>query len=196
MDQALDAALQLFWERGYDGTSLSQLRDAMGVSSASFYGAFGSKEQLFGLVLDRYADGYGGVLAPLGDDSLAPRDAIESALCNSARMQTDSASHPTGCLVALSTPTSVPSDSAVYAVVQARRTADRARFAACVRRGVEHGDLDPRTDVEALATAFHAALLGISTLARDGVTGPAVEAAISGVMGAWDAAARRSTRAA
>jgi TetR/AcrR family transcriptional repressor for divergent bdcA len=111
-------------------------------------------------------------------------------------MQTDSASHPTGCLVALSTSTCVPSDSAVYAVVQARRTADRARFAACVRRGVEHGDLDPRTDVEALATAFHAALLGISTLARDGVTGPAVEAAISGVMGAWDAAARRSTRAA
>jgi TetR/AcrR family transcriptional repressor for divergent bdcA len=195
MDQALDAALELFWERGYDGTSLSQLRDAMGVSSASFYGAFGSKEQLFGLVLDRYAEGYGGVLAPLGDDSLAPREAIETALRNSARMQTDSA-HPAGCLVALSNSTSVPADSAVYEVVQARRSADRARFAACVRRGVERGDLDPRTDVDALATAFHAALLGISTLARDGVTGPALEAAITGVMGAWDAAARRSARAA
>jgi TetR/AcrR family transcriptional regulator, copper-responsive repressor len=195
MDQALDAALHLFWERGYDGTSLSQLRDAMGVSSASFYGAFGSKEQLFGLVLDRYAEGYGGVLAPLSDDSLAPREAVESALRNSARMQTDRG-HPAGCLVALSTSTSVPADSAVYEVVQARRTADRARFAACVRRGVEQGDLDARTDVDALATAFHAALLGISTLARDGVTGAALEAAISGVMGAWDAAARRSARAA
>ena len=48
-ERAVDTALALFWEHGYEGTSLSRLRDAMGVSSASFYSAFGSKEQLFRL---------------------------------------------------------------------------------------------------------------------------------------------------
>src|SRR5438093_7941762 len=56
-DQALDRALQLFWQKGYEGTSLSDLTEAMGINRPSLYAAFGNKEALFRKALDRYAHG-------------------------------------------------------------------------------------------------------------------------------------------
>src|SRR5437867_1876189 len=53
-EQALDAALLLFWRHGYEGTSLAALTDAMGINTPSLYAAFGSKEMLFRRALDRY----------------------------------------------------------------------------------------------------------------------------------------------
>lgn len=52
MEAVLDAAMLLFWEQGYEATSLAQLRAATGLSSASLYGAFGSKEGLFKQVVE------------------------------------------------------------------------------------------------------------------------------------------------
>src|SRR5437588_6791815 len=57
LDKALDAALQVFWRKGYEGTSLSDLTQAMGINRPSIYAAFGDKEALFRKVLDRYAEG-------------------------------------------------------------------------------------------------------------------------------------------
>jgi AcrR family transcriptional regulator len=53
-DEALLAALRLFWEKGYEGTSLSDLMKAMGLTKSSLYKAFGNKETLFWRVVDRY----------------------------------------------------------------------------------------------------------------------------------------------
>ena len=55
MEKALDTALHLFWRKGYEGTSLSDLTEAIGVNRPSLYAAFGSKAELFRLVLDRYS---------------------------------------------------------------------------------------------------------------------------------------------
>ncbi len=78
---ALDAAMRLFWEHGYETTSLDQLKRAMGsLSPASFYAAFGSKAALFKEALARYRSTYGQVTAPLYDQSLPPRQAIEQSL--------------------------------------------------------------------------------------------------------------------
>jgi len=54
LDEALDTALQLFWRKGYEGTSLTDLTEAMGITRPSLYGAFGNKETLFRKALDRY----------------------------------------------------------------------------------------------------------------------------------------------
>src|ERR1700682_3894634 len=56
-DNALERALQLFWQKGYEGTSLSDLTKAMGINRPSLYAAFGDKENLFRRVLDHYAEG-------------------------------------------------------------------------------------------------------------------------------------------
>jgi AcrR family transcriptional regulator len=55
-DQALDVAMRLFWERGYEGTSMADLSQAMGIHPSSIYAAFGDKQALFALAAKRYAD--------------------------------------------------------------------------------------------------------------------------------------------
>src|ERR1700704_2217328 len=57
LDKALDAAMQVFWQKGYEGASLSDLTHAMGVNRPSLYAAFGDKETLFRKALDRYTKG-------------------------------------------------------------------------------------------------------------------------------------------
>ena len=55
-DHALDVAMQLFWERGYEGTSMADLSQKMGIHPSSIYAAFGDKQALFALAAKRYAD--------------------------------------------------------------------------------------------------------------------------------------------
>ena len=191
---ALEAAMHLFWAHGYEATSLAQLKAAMGgLSSASFYAAFKSKEALFREAVRRYLDTHGQVVASLYDSAVAPRDAVERALRGSARMQTDR-SHPAGCLVVLSTLTSAPENSHLQALLAAERSANRAALAACVRRAVEQGDLPIQADEEAMATLLDGYLVGLSTQARDGVPVQQLEAAITQLMALWDALGLSSRR--
>src|SRR3978361_1438349 len=60
VDKALDLALQVFWRKGYEGASMADLTETMGITKPSLYSAFGNKEELFRKALDRYVDGPGG----------------------------------------------------------------------------------------------------------------------------------------
>ena len=53
-ERALELATLLFWRKGYEGTSLSDLTETLGITRPSLYAAFGNKEALFRLVLERY----------------------------------------------------------------------------------------------------------------------------------------------
>jgi TetR/AcrR family transcriptional repressor for divergent bdcA len=187
-DAALDVALRLFWEHGFEATTLATLQREMGVSTASFYAAFGSKEELFRAVIERYGSTFGRVMDAVRDPALPPREALETTLRASVAMQSDP-THPPGCLYALSASTCLPQSQEAHDRVLDLRTDDRERITACVRRGIASGELGPDTDADSLAAVFHSFMLGISTLVRDGVPRPALEAAVTGVMTAWDAAA-------
>lgn len=189
-DQAVEQALQLFWEQGYESTSLSQLKASIGggISAPSFYAAFGSKEALFQEVVQRYLGSHGQVTECLWDNDLSPRQAIELALRQSTRMQCE-AGHPKGCMVSLGV---MSAPSAEFASVTQPLTESRERTRAglrhCVERGVASGELAADTNAGALATVFDSFLTGISTLARDGVECDQIEAAIGQVMRVWDGA--------
>ena len=186
IDGALDAAMQLFWRQGYESTSLHQLREAMGgLSAASFYGAFGSKESLYREALTRYLDTHGQVVAPLHDETLKPRDALEQALRLSARMQTDERL-PQGCMVVLSTANASPENTHLQAFVAAERQRTRNAIRHCIDRAVQVGELQQETDAEGLATLAEALLVGMSVQARDGVSHRAIEAAVARLFQIWD----------
>lgn len=186
-EAAVAAALPLFWQQGYEGTSLAQLRTVMGISSASFYSAFKSKEALFKRVIERYIAGPGSVTNVVGDVNLGGRDAVAQLLHNSIAMQTASG-HPKGCLIALSATVggaSVP-ESAQRAVAD-QRARDRERIRQCVERAVNCGELIPNTDVVGLTAVIHGFLLGISTQVRDGVAPKDLNGAADALLMAWDA---------
>lgn len=193
-DKAIEQALHLFWQNGFEATSLSQLKAAIGggISAPSFYAAFGSKEALFQACVQRYLETYAQVTECLWDTDMAPREAIETALRQSTRMQYERG-HPRGCMVGLGV-MSAPSEA--HASVSAALTRSRARtrkgFIACVQRGIDRGDLDAGVEPQGLAAVFDAFLMGVSVLARDGVRLSVVEAGIGRVMLAWDAVATRS----
>ena len=82
VENALDRALEVFWRKGYEGASLEDLTEAMGINRPSLYAAFGSKEELFRLALDRYAEGPAGYVT----------DALEQPSARSLRGRSGSAS--------------------------------------------------------------------------------------------------------
>ncbi|MFI1675877.1 TetR/AcrR family transcriptional regulator [Streptomyces sp. NPDC020607] len=186
MEAVLEAAMLLFWEQGYEATSLAQLRAATELSSASLYGAFGSKEGLFKQVVEHYMDGPGGAVDGIEDETVSPREAVAGLLHRSIDMQADS-SHPTGCLIALSGTMRAPGEehAAVRATVAARRAADRERIRACVERGVAAGELDADADVAGVTAMIHSFLLGLSTQLRDGVAAATLHTAVDVLLLNW-----------
>ncbi|MFJ8673490.1 TetR/AcrR family transcriptional regulator [Streptomyces sp. NPDC093589] len=186
VEAVLEAAMLLFWEQGYEATSLAQLRAATGLSSASLYGAFGSKEGLFRQVVEHYMKGPGGAVDVIEDETVSPREAVAGLLHRSIDMQADS-SHPTGCLVALSGTMRAPGEghAGVRAAVAARREADRVRIRACVERGIAAGELDADADVDGVTTMIHSFLLGLSTQLRDGVAAATLHSAVEVLLLNW-----------
>src|SRR5258705_3066189 len=96
-DAALDRAMHVFWAKGYEGASLSDLTRAMRINRPSLYAAFGNKEELFRKVLDRYVDG---PLAYFTKALAAPkaRDVVEQIFFGAAKMAGDPRI-PAGCLM-------------------------------------------------------------------------------------------------
>lgn len=195
-DAALTSAMHLFWEQGYESTSLAQLKASMGtgISAPSFYAAFGSKEALYKEALERYLDVYGHQTRSLHDPAIPPREAVWLALDRSAKIQCE-AGHPKGCMVTLGIMGASASGSeAITQLLRDARSRTRAGFRSCVERGIKSGELRKSTDPAALAVAFDSFRQGISVLARDGVRYAAIERAITGAMGMWDATLDRTEK--
>lgn len=194
-DEAVERAMHLFWQHGYEATSLARLREAMGgISSASFYAAFGSKEQLFRETLALYAEKHGGCLASLFDAEAAPRQAIEQALRASVAMQT-APGHPLGCLVCSSTASCSPEAVDVQQFVADIRHANHTAIRDCVKRAKRLGELPAELDSAAFAAMFNGFLLGLSVQARDGVDRSTLNTAVSEIMSLWPVTkARRSAQ--
>ncbi len=187
-NEAIDQAMLLFWEHGYESTSLTQLKAAIGggISAPSFYAAFASKEALFKEVVARYIETHGQVVASLWDETLPPREAIEQALRRSARMQ---AKHSLGCLLVVSAGTCAPENTHIQQMLASVRARTQAGITACIQRGIAAGHLPDDTDPLSLSIVFDGFLMGLSTLSRDGMPLATLEAAITQLMTLWDACA-------
>ncbi|KAA0943968.1 TetR/AcrR family transcriptional regulator [Pseudomonas sp. ANT_H14] len=189
-DQAVEQALHLFWEYGYDATSLNQLKAGLGggISAPSFYAAFGSKEDLFQECVQRYLTSFAQVTECLWDENLAPREAVETALRQSASMQCEDG-HPKGCMVSLGVMSApAPESREVTAALTQSRERTRAGIVSCVERAIANSELPAHTNAQALATVFDSFLQGISIQARDGIGHDLINTAISHIMLTWDRA--------
>lgn len=178
-DAALDRAMRLFWQHGYESTSLSALTAAMGITPPSLYAAFGDKKRLFLAAVERYL-GDPIVL----DETTIARQAAHDLLCGAAIRFTGTDTPP-GCLVA----TAAISCSAEAADVRTRLAAVRLetqdRLRQWIARDVEAGLLPPHADPDGLAAHVMAVVQGMSTLARDGASRETLTRVADIAMMAW-----------
>ena|SRR5215475_8258621 len=182
-DAALDVALSVFWERGYEGASLSDLTQAMGINKPSLYATFGDKAQLFRKVVDRYMAQQAVVWEQAFEEPTA-RLAVERIL-NMAADGLTSGQNPHGCLLVQSALTcSQESDSIKRELALKRADSDsllRDRFA----RAQADGELPPSVDVAALSRYFSTILRGMSVEASAGAARQELQKVIDLAMKAW-----------
>jgi AcrR family transcriptional regulator len=191
-EQALERAMEVFWGKGFEGASLSDLTDAMGINPPSLYAAFGDKEQLFIEAMERYQR-RAGESCPYCDEPTA-RAAIEKLLLYMAHELT-SAEHPRGCLMALAAATSNSASSRLKEALAAKRMASRARLKQRIERGMKEGDVPAGTDAGALADFFSTIMSGMSMQAKDGVARKSLLATVKSAMAIFPAVEpKRSTR--
>ena len=149
IDQALDRAVEVFWRKGYEGTSLSDLTEAMGINRPSLYAAFGDKQALFSKVIDRYTNSQAGyITAALA--ALTAREAVERLLYRTAD-QMCAGKHPAGCLLVQGALASGDEAESVRRELAMRRDQARAAVHQRLRRAKKEGDIPPHTDPAALA---------------------------------------------
>lgn len=177
----------MFWERGYDGASVSELTHAMGVSPPSLYAAFGSKETLFREAVALYGRREGGTTLRALREQPTARAAVEAMLRDNAAIYADP-STPHGCLVVLGAPAGAPGDSAIREHLRDLRCQVLSALRDRLSCAVASGELAADTDVDALAAYYDTVLQGLSIQARDGASRATMEAVIDCAMAAWDAA--------
>jgi AcrR family transcriptional regulator len=185
-DTALRQALDVFWERGYEGTSLNDLAQAMGIASASIYACFGSKEQLFRKVMALYGTTSGEPPRRALRDGPTARGAIHAMLRATADEITRSDT-PHYCMLILAAPTGAVENHAVREFLADRRRDMLSAIRDRLARGVSDGDLTaPPAGLDAIARYYTTVVQGLSIQARDGATRADLEAIITCAMAAWD----------
>ncbi|MFJ8471393.1 TetR/AcrR family transcriptional regulator [Kitasatospora sp. NPDC094011] len=169
-DEALAAATRLFWERGYEATSVTDLTSAMGIRPGSLYAAFGDKRALFEEVVRRYGQSPVGAFVgvALAEEGSA-RAAFARILREAAAIYPDP-SHPAGCLVITAATNVTPQDAGIQAQLRDLRNRNVRVLEDRLRAARQNGELPPEADPKALAGYFATVVQGMSQQARDGAT--------------------------
>jgi AcrR family transcriptional regulator len=168
-DKALFAALEVFWQRGYEPASISELCKVMGINAPSLYATFGNKAKLFLEAATFYEETYWD--AP-GKKLMAEPDiykAMGDFFAESTRILL-SPDTPCGCMVVLAAVNISDDAQEITDAIRQLRFATKDMFAARIRQGIEDGQLPQDTDVTSMAGAFNTMLEGLSIQARDGLS--------------------------
>ena len=167
VDVALEKALEVFWRKGYEGTSLPDLTEAMGINKPSLYAAFGNKEQLFLKAIELYEQRPCSFFMP----ALAKPTAYQVAehmLLGAVAASKDPVA-PKGCVLVQGALACSDSANTVKQALIAKRQAGNLQLIARFEQAKAEGDLAADADPVALATYLSTVLQGMSIQAASGV---------------------------
>lgn len=185
-DLALQKAMHLFWIKGYEATSISDLTETMGIGTKSLYAAFGSKDALYAEALQLYSRTHESLVLGRFRKAATAREAVRAFLHDSASAMTGAdADLPHGCMVNLGF---VGSDghAELSDLMQTARTGAFDVLKARFEKAVDEGDLPTSIDVSKLARFVQTVQSGMAIRARDGADRADLEAVADFAMAGWD----------
>jgi AcrR family transcriptional regulator len=189
-DKALAAAMNLFWAKGYEGTTLEDLLEAMGgITAPSLYNAFGSKEQLYKQAVDLYVKTEAQQSCMALESAATARAGIE-AMLRSAIEGFCRPGGPKGCMLISSAAKCARGNEEVEAYARSVRLRSPEAFKRRLKRAVEEGELPPSTDTGKIASFYSTVAQGLGVRAGDGVSKADMMAVIDNAMAAWDVLAK------
>jgi AcrR family transcriptional regulator len=173
----------VFWRNGYEGASIADLTEAMGINPPSLYAAFGNKEQLFRAALDRYTAKHDAML----QEALArpkARDAIAALLATTAESLTDK-STPPGCLLVQGIAGAGDHAQCIRNELCKRRAANEKTIRERLKRAKTEGDLPEDADPATLSRYVATVTEGMAVQAAGGATRAELRRIAETAMGAW-----------
>ncbi|WP_394821345.1 TetR/AcrR family transcriptional regulator [Pendulispora albinea] len=182
-EEALEKALRVFWEKGYEGASLSDLTTAMGINRPSLYAAFGNKEELFQKALARYDATY---MRFVGEALAEPtaRATAERFLAGCANLQTNRGD-PRGCLGLNGALACGTAADPIRKVMVARRAEGLAAFRRRFARAKAEGELPADASPGDLARYVQTVSQGMAVQAASGATRADLHRVVELAMKAW-----------
>jgi len=182
-DGALDAAMRVFWRKGYEGASLSDLTQAMGINRPSVYAAFGDKETLFRKALDRYAEGPAAYVREALKQSTA-RAVTQKLLGGAADLLTDT-HHPAGCLMVQGALVCGEAADCIRKELVSRRLACEAAVRRRFKRAKAEGDLPADSNPSDLASYVATISQGMAVQAASGASRQKLQRVAGTAMRFW-----------
>ena len=183
VDKALDAALCVFWRKGYEGASYADLTEAAGVERPALYAAFGNKEALFRRALARYDARYLGYV-PAALALPTAREVAAHILHGAVDLNTRYADHA-GCLFINGVMAGSDEAEPVRQALIEARAAGEAAICRRFEQAKAEGDLGPEAQPEALAAFLMAVLHGIGVQAKAGFSREKLEAVATQALSLW-----------
>jgi AcrR family transcriptional regulator len=183
MDQAIHVATMLFWNKGYEQTSLADLTREIGITPPSFYFAFVSKNELFQKIVEHYAATYLGFM----DDALSKptaREVAEAILYGCAEAYTRP-EHPPGCLIVNNFMPCANNDNPIRQGLARGRKARFSKLRKRLQNARTSGDLPTDSDPEELARYLISLRWGMAVEAQSGATKQDLYKVAARAMQAW-----------
>jgi AcrR family transcriptional regulator len=181
-DKALNEALRLFWARGFEATSISDLTEAMGITPPALYSAYGDKKALFLEAVRRYEAGVGCFAHAAFTEEPTAERAVRRLLRDAARTFSRA---PKGCLMVLGAVNCTVESGDVYTALAERRRAAETAVRNRIEAGRMAGELADDGDVDALAGIVTATLYGFALKAKDGAPRARLYKIIDQMMRMW-----------
>ena len=180
---ALDEALKVFWSHGYEGTSMAELTEALGINKPSIYAAFGNKEALFRKALARYTSGPVAFVKEAMKEPTA-RQVAERFLLQAVDFFSDR-STPDGCMIVQSALTCGQSSSRVQQELIAYRKSFEASFNERFELAKSQGDLAANVNSKQLAKYIATIHQGMSVQATSGATREELSTIVEMALKSW-----------
>jgi AcrR family transcriptional regulator len=179
---ALAAALSVFWRQGYEGASLSELTNAMGITRPSLYAAFGNKEALFRQALDLYEREK---LAYVERALEAPTARAVAERFLYGAIETVTSSECRGCLGVIASVSCQSGNSPIRDAVLERTAAARVAVVERMQRAIDEGDFDRDVDAETITLYLMTVTQGLAVQASGGASAEQLQRVAATTMATW-----------